>query len=239
LSKHLPDQADGLRKLAGQHSLQIISIVSGCEDAGKTMTATNLACALSHAGRVVKVVGTPGDIQWDIQPSSILPARASAPGNWQEALPDIVLIDLPSGTQCDFQDIDRTEVVIIMQPDPQSITSGYGVLKQLSGKYGIDRFHVLLNRITDEADGMTIANNFSAAAGRFLGVSVHYLGYVPRDPQLEKAMRLNKSVIDAFPVARSSTHFRRLADRLITLPRLSGLYEMGEAMQGTVMGATG
>jgi flagellar biosynthesis protein FlhG len=232
LAKLIPDQADGLRKLVGHDGLQVISILSGHYGAGKTVAATNLASALTRAGRRVKVVDSPITGRLQSMPMQGQSAHALA-----DATPDIILVDTPSGDPGDYPNIDRSEIVIVLQPDSKSITSGYGLLKQLSGKYGIDRFHILLNRVTDIEGSASIARNFSDAAGRFLGVSVCYLGHIPRDSQLEKADRLKKSVVDAFPIAESARQFRQMADKLVSLPRLSSLSEMGDAMQRIVMSA--
>lgn len=232
MAKRIPDQADGLRKLAGLDGLQVISILSGRHGAGKTVAATNLASALTRAGRVVKVVASPKAGRTAIQPG--MRERLM-----EDSAPDIILVDTPSGGTSDYPDIERTEIVIVIQPDPESITSGYSLLKQLSVKYGIDSFHVLLNKSANPEGGAAIARNFSDAAGRFLGVSVHYLGHIPHDPQLEQATRLKKSVVDAFPIAESARQFRKMADKLVCMPRLSSLGEMGEAMQRVVMSAAG
>lgn len=232
MAKLIPDQADGLRKLAGHDGLQVISILSGHYGAGKTIAATNLASALTRAGRRVKVVDSP--IEGTVPRMRIQEQGSHTLAN---VMPDIILIDTRSGGLSDYPNIDRTEIVIVLQPDSKSITTGYGLLKQLSGKYGIDSFHVLLNRATDIESSASIARNFSDAAGRFLGVSVHYLGYIPHDPQLEKAERLKKSVVEAFPVAESARQFRQVADKLVSLPRMSSLSEMGEAIQRIVMSA--
>jgi flagellar biosynthesis protein FlhG len=232
LAKLIPDQADGLRKLVGRDGVQVISILSGCQGAGKTIAANNLASALARAGRRVKVVDSP-----IARFASGMPDNMQAGRILVDAMPDVVLVDTRSAGPGDYPDIDHSEIVIVLQPDPKSITSGYGLLKQLSGKYGIDSFHVLLNRSLDMEGSVSISRNFSDAAARFLGVSVHYLGHIPRDPQLEKATRLKKTVVDAFPIAESARQFRQMADKLLSLPRLSNLNEMGEAMQRIVMSA--
>lgn len=224
----MPDQAAGLRKLAGRDGLQVISILAGHRGAGKTLAATNLASALGRAGRSVKVISASGSdrsIQDAVRPES------------NGVVPDIVLVDAPSRGPDPGSWIEQTEIVIVLVPDPDSIKAGYSLLKQLHSQYGIGSFHVLLNQVTDSAAGTSIARNFSDAAGRFLGVSVHNLGHIPHDPQLERAARLRKSVVEAFPIAESARQFRQMADKLVSLPRLSSLSDLGDAMQRIVMSA--
>ena len=224
----MADQASGLRRLAGRDGVQVISILSGHRGAGKTIAATNLASALGRAGRDVKVIDTPGN-----------PSMFPYPVNRQlnDEKPDIVLVDTSSLDldQCSW--IEQTEIVIVLVPDAQSIKAGYGLLKQLHSQYGIGSFHLVLNQVNDGAAGASIACNFADAAGRFLGVSVHYLGPISHDPQLERAADLRKSVVEAFPIAESARQFRQMADKLVSLPRLSSLSDLGDAMQRIVMSA--
>ncbi len=227
MAKFLADQAAGLRKLAGREGLQVISILAGHRGAGKTIATTNLASALSRAGRGVRVIDTP------CNQSFPYPANPDL----NDEMPDIVLVDTSSLEldQCSW--IEQTEIVIVLVPDAPSIKAGYGLLKQLHSQYGIGSFHVVLNQVTDSAAGDSIARNFADAAGRFLGVSVHYLGHIFHDPQLERAARLKKSVVEAFPLAESARQFRQMADKLVSLPRLSSLSDLGDAMHRIVMSA--
>ena len=229
MAKLIPDQAAGLRRLAGREGVQVITILAGHSGAGKTIAATNLASALSRAGRAVKVVDTP--LRNGLSPQ----VAASLELNGE--VPDVVLVDTPAHRLDACAWIEQTEIVIVLVPDAESIKAGYSLLKQLHSEYGIGSFHVVLNQVTDRAAGDAIARNFSAAAGRFLGVSVHYLGHIPHDLQLERAARLKKSVVEAFPIAESARQFRQMADKLVSLPRLSSLSDLGDAMQRIVMSA--
>jgi flagellar biosynthesis protein FlhG len=56
LAKHLTDQAEGLRRLVGGGSTQIIPVMSGSRGAGKTTAVANIASALTGMGRDVLVI---------------------------------------------------------------------------------------------------------------------------------------------------------------------------------------
>jgi flagellar biosynthesis protein FlhG len=56
LAKHLTDQAEGLRRMVGGGSTQIIPVMSGSRGAGKTTAVANIASALTGMGRDVLVI---------------------------------------------------------------------------------------------------------------------------------------------------------------------------------------
>lgn len=56
MAKHILDQAEGLRRLVGAGSMQIIPVMSGGRGAGKTTAVANIASALASMGRDVLVI---------------------------------------------------------------------------------------------------------------------------------------------------------------------------------------
>jgi MinD-like ATPase involved in chromosome partitioning or flagellar assembly len=221
------DQAAGLRKLVGRgDELQVISIVAAQRGVGKTLASTNLAAALMRAGRSVKLVDTPR--------AGLAFQYASGS---HDGTPDIVLVDARAHGDEPYAGLERTEIVIVVLPDAESIKAGYALLKQVHHYYGISNVHVLANRVIDSRAAASIARNLADAAAHFLGVAVHYLGHIPQDRELEQAARLKKSVVDAFPIAESARQFRQIADQLLSLPGRTDLSELGNPMQQLVMSA--
>jgi flagellar biosynthesis protein FlhG len=60
MAKPLIDQAEGLRRLVGAGSMQVIPVMSGSRGAGKTTAVTNIATALAGMGRDVLVIDDGG-----------------------------------------------------------------------------------------------------------------------------------------------------------------------------------
>lgn len=60
MAKLLMDQAEGLRRLVGAGSMQIIPVMSGSRGAGKTTAVANLASSLTRMGRDVLVIDDGG-----------------------------------------------------------------------------------------------------------------------------------------------------------------------------------
>jgi flagellar biosynthesis protein FlhG len=74
-----------------------------------------------------------------------------------------------------------------------------------------------------EQEAKVVYDNMSSAASRYLAVQLTSMGSVPADEYLQRAARLGRAVVDAFPLAGASVAFRRLAGRFA----LAGMPQSG------------
>jgi flagellar biosynthesis protein FlhG len=129
-----------------------------------------------------------------------------------------------------------SEIMVVLPPGNAAITQGYTLVKRLVQNFGKRRFRLLLNRMTSPEDAQAVAHNFAYTAERYLGVSIDYLGYIPLDERLTRAGDMRTSVVEAFPVAQSTSQFRKLADGLLRWPQPSSLGSVGGFMQRVIQG---
>jgi flagellar biosynthesis protein FlhG len=105
-----------------------------------------------------------------------------------------------------------SEIVVQVSTSAASITNAYALIKRLSQHLGRRPFGILVTGAT-EAEAKVVYDNMSAAATRYLAVPLSSMGSVPADEYLQRAARLGRAVVDAFPLAGASVAFRRLAGR--------------------------
>jgi flagellar biosynthesis protein FlhG len=103
------------------------------------------------------------------------------------------------------------EIVIQVSPDAASIKTAYGIVKRLNAQLGRRPFGVLVSGAA-EREAEVVFDNMAQAASRYLAVQLHCVGSVPADEHVTRAARLGRSVTEAFPLARASVAFRRLAE---------------------------
>ena len=103
------------------------------------------------------------------------------------------------------------EVLIVANNEPASLTDAYALIKVLSRDHGIHRAHVIANMIRSAADGYEMFEHLRRVSERFLDVHLNYLGGVPYDEYLQRAIRRQTAVVEAYPSAQSSVAFRNLA----------------------------
>ncbi|MFZ6848452.1 MinD/ParA family ATP-binding protein [Undibacterium sp. RuRC25W] len=145
---------------------------------------------------------------------------------------DLVVVDVNLNDDNGFplSALDHSEVVIQVSADPAAIKNAYGLIKRMSGRLGRRSFSILVSGVS-EKEATLIYTNMAQAASRYLAVPLNYIGYVPEDDHVRKAASLGQSVIDAFPKARASVAFSRLATQLVESARsvmsFEGVPELG------------
>ena len=145
---------------------------------------------------------------------------------------DLVLVDsnIDSHDAFPLAALDSSEVVIQVSSDPAAIKNAYGLIKRMSSRLGRRSFSILVSGVS-EKEATLIYTNMAQAASRYLAVPLNYIGYVPEDDHVRKAASMGQSVIDAFPRARASVAFSRLAAQLVnsacSVMSFEGVPELG------------
>lgn len=105
-----------------------------------------------------------------------------------------------------------SEIVVQVSASAASITTAYSMIKRLNQELGRRPFGILVTGAS-EAEAKVVYDNMAKAASRYLAVSLVSMGSVPADEYLQRAARLGRAVVDAFPLAGASVAFRQLAGR--------------------------
>lgn len=126
---------------------------------------------------------------------------------------DTLLVDTAAGISDSVITFSRAaqEVIVVVRDEPTSLADAYALIKVLNRDHGIGRFHVLSNMSASPQEGQTTFAKLANVADRFLDVTLDYLGTIPYDECLVKAVRSQRSVVEAFPGSRSTQAFKNLA----------------------------
>lgn len=134
---------------------------------------------------------------------------------------DYFLIDTAAGISngvCLFSRI-ATNILVIVCDEPASIADAYALIKVLSNKGDDRKFFILANMVDSNAHGEQLFNQLNRVSNHFLDITLEYIGYVPNDNFMKKAIQKQKSVLDIFPSSRASLAFNRLARKIETCPK--------------------
>jgi flagellar biosynthesis protein FlhG len=105
-----------------------------------------------------------------------------------------------------------SEIVIQVSTSAASISNAFTLIKRLTQELGRRPIGILVTGASEAAAKVVYANMASAAT-RYLAVTLTSMGSVPADEYLQRAARLGRAVVDAFPLAGASVAFRQLAGR--------------------------
>lgn len=130
---------------------------------------------------------------------------------------DVLLIDTAAGISDTvlYFNVAAQERIIVVTPEPTSLTDAYALIKVLYTRNGERHFRILSNGVEDDKAGKTIFSKLSKVADHFLdGISLDYLGNIPKDPRIPEALMQQRPFIEAFPNAPAAKSFRALAERI-------------------------
>jgi flagellar biosynthesis protein FlhG len=127
---------------------------------------------------------------------------------------DVLLIDTGAGISSNvtFFAAAAQSIVVVVSPEPTSLTDAYALMKVLHRQYRERRFHVLVNLTKSPSEAARVFSKLQVAVGRFLQISIDYLGAVPLDDYLPLAVTQQRAVLDRYPQAPSSRAFVSLTD---------------------------
>lgn len=131
---------------------------------------------------------------------------------------DILLIDTAAGINHNviYFNLAAQERIIVLSPEPTSLTDAYAMIKVLSTRHDVKRFRILVNSAQSEKEALAVFRQLTLVADRFLQtISLDYLGHVPYDPKLPLAVRRQRLISEMAPASPASATFTRLAEQLI------------------------
>jgi len=137
---------------------------------------------------------------------------------------DMLIVDTAAGishTVLQFAQAAQHALVVICD-EPASMTDAYALVKLLSRNHGVQRFRVLANMTRAPGEGNALFNKFERVTSRFLEVTLEYVGEIPDDTTMRRAIREQRPVADSYPSSPSGRAFKNLAQKADTWPVPAG-----------------
>lgn len=133
---------------------------------------------------------------------------------------DIMIIDTGAGISSNvlFFNMAAQEIVVVVTPEPTSITDAYALMKVLLRKHGERRFKLLVNTVKSEKEAIEVYKKISLAAERFLNISVDYLGFVLHDENVPRSVVQQKAVMELYPESKASLCYKEIAGAICETP---------------------
>ncbi len=138
-----------------------------------------------------------------------------------DAIADIIIVDTGAGISDAVLEflVASGEILLVTTPEPTSITDSYSLLKALSRhpRFSVETSEVkmIANRVDRDEEGPALFNKLNAVVARYLKLPISYLGAIPQDSQLSKAVMQQMPVSMQNPTAKSSLAYEMIAAKLI------------------------
>jgi len=126
---------------------------------------------------------------------------------------DTLIVDTGAGIDLNVRAFSSAcqTVVVVLCDEPTSITDAYALIKVLNTQCGIKKFELLANMVDGESQGRALYGKVCRVADRFLDVHLGYLGAIPRDNYLRKAVQQQGPVVQLYPRSPSAQSLKKLA----------------------------
>jgi flagellar biosynthesis protein FlhG len=133
---------------------------------------------------------------------------------------DIIIVDTGAGIADSVLEFvaASSEVLLIATPEPTSITDAYALLKTLNRKTDISLqdtvIKMVANRIDSYEEGKELYDKLSLVVSKFLNLKLEYLGALPQDASVSKAVMRQKPAITLYPNSQFARTLTSFADIL-------------------------
>lgn len=127
---------------------------------------------------------------------------------------DFLIVDTAAGINHDVISFANAaqDVILVVCDEPTSITDAYALIKILSSQYQVPRFRVIANMVRTPKEGRDLFLKLTKVTERFLeDVLLDYVGAIPFDENIRKAVRKQTALVEAFPRTPAANAFRTLA----------------------------
>ena len=152
-----------------------------------------------------------------------------------DAIADIIIVDTGAGISDAVLEflVASGEIIIVTIPEPTSITDSYSLLKALARhpRFSTEnsQLKVLANKVENAAEGQALYNKLNAVVARYLKLPVNYIGAIPEDSLLSRAVMQQMPVSIQSPNAKSALAYETIAKNLMNNENIQTVKKRGMA----------
>ena len=135
---------------------------------------------------------------------------------------DVFLIDTAAGISNNVLHFNAIaqDVMVIVSPEPTSLTDAYALIKVLSYHHGVTEFNLVVNMVKSEQESKEVYHQLEMVTDRFLEVSINYIGYIRTDEKITKGVRRQKIVSEIYPDSDAGKCFKPIAEAMLSRQRM-------------------
>lgn len=138
-----------------------------------------------------------------------------------DSMTDIIIVDTGAGISDAVLEflVASEEILLVTTPEPTSITDSYSLIKALNRhpRFSKDtsQIKVIANKVTNEDEGEMLFLKLQTVVTKYLKLPITYLGMVPQDDHLAKAVMQQMPVSIDNPNCKSAVAYEMLAAKLM------------------------
>ena len=130
--------------------------------------------------------------------------------------PDVLLIDLAPGAGPAVLGMLHAarEALLVVNDEPAAHADALALLRSLNQRYGMTRFRLLANMTFAQQEGQALHERLLRLSEALAGVSLDYVGAIPFDDSLRRAVQRQRPLLEVFPRSRAALAYAALAEQV-------------------------
>ncbi len=132
---------------------------------------------------------------------------------------DYLIVDTGAGINDNvlYFNMAAQERIVVLTPEPTSLTDAYALIKVMQQKHEVHDFRILVNLANDHKAAKDVFTRLYKACDHFLsGVALDFIGFIPRDPSVRKAVINQKPFFVEDPGSPAATALKQAASTIQT-----------------------
>ena len=132
---------------------------------------------------------------------------------------DYLIVDTGAGIRDNvlYFNMAAQERVVVLTPEPTSLTDAYALIKVMKLKHGVEKFRVVVNMVQSPEAAKDVFRRLHSACDHFLsGISLDLAGFIPQDPVMRNAVIRQEPIVAYKPQSPASKAIALLAKTIET-----------------------
>jgi flagellar biosynthesis protein FlhG len=109
--------------------------------------------------------------------------------------------------------------IIVLNREPTSLTDAYAVIKVMYQRFGRESFGIIVNSANDAQEADRLFDHIDTVSREFLGLSLHYLGYIVGDNSVPGSIVNQKILVADQPNSRVGENCFSIARAVVNWPK--------------------
>jgi flagellar biosynthesis protein FlhG len=133
---------------------------------------------------------------------------------------DYILIDTGAGIGANVIGfaLYANEMILVIAPDPSSVTDAYGLIKSLITLDKNKKISFIVNKIRSEQEGNKVVKRITEISYKFLGIKPVNVGFIFQDEEIERSVRKQKPFLLAAPKSKAAENLYQITGTIANIP---------------------
>lgn len=130
---------------------------------------------------------------------------------------DYIVLDTSAGLNKEIVNYSlySDESIIVTTPEPTSVMDAYAMIKIISMAKPEHRFKMIINSAKSQKEADETAEKLHMVVSHFLNIQTDYIGTIPYDELVVKAISRQDILVKKYPRTRASISIREIARKII------------------------